>query len=58
VETISFWTKKLAFLPGKSQFSEAYEDLKKMNLDIPKNYEFYKSDKLTLGLWGDREGDS
>jgi predicted AlkP superfamily phosphohydrolase/phosphomutase len=55
VETISFWTKKLAFLPGKSQFSEAYEDLKKMKVDLPKNYEFYKSEKLALGLWGDRE---
>jgi len=32
VETISFWTKKLSFLPGKSQFSDAYEELKKLKV--------------------------
>ena len=54
VETINFWAKKLSFLPGKSQFTEAYEDLKKMKVEISKNYEYYKSEKLALGLWGDR----
>ena len=56
METISFWAKKLSFMTGKSQFAEAYEDLKKIKtIDLPKIYEYYKSEKLSLGLWGDRE---
>jgi hypothetical protein len=32
IETISFWTKKLSFLSGKSQFSEAFDELKKLKI--------------------------
>jgi hypothetical protein len=55
IETINFWTKKLSILSGKSHFSEAYEELKKIKIEFPKNYEFYHFEKLTLGLWGERD---
>lgn len=42
VETISFWTKKLSFITGKSQFSDACEELKRLKIEVPKSYEYYK----------------
>ena len=30
IETINFWTKKLSFVSGKSQFAAAYDELKKL----------------------------
>lgn len=29
-----------------------------MKLDLPKGYEYYRSDKLALGLWEDRSENS
>lgn len=58
IETINFWTKKLSFLTGKSQFATAYEELKKLKIEIPKNYEYYHFEKLSLGLWGERDENS
>jgi hypothetical protein len=29
-----------------------------MKVDLPKNFEYYKSEKLALGLWGDRDENS
>lgn len=42
VETVSFWGKKLAQSSGKSQFAEAYDTLKKLDITLPKTYEYYK----------------
>lgn len=58
IETINFWAKKLSFMAGKSQFGEAYDELKKLKIEIPKTYDFYHFEKLTLGLWGERDENS
>jgi hypothetical protein len=54
-ETINFWAKKLSFLSNKSQFSDVYEELKKLKVEINKSYEYYKSEKLASGLFGQDE---
>ena len=52
IETVSFWTKKLSLqIGGKVQFSVAAEELKKMKIELPKSYEFYRPDGLAVALW-------
>ena len=34
----------MSFVTGKSQFAQAYEDLKKIKgVELPKTYEYYRS---------------
>ena len=51
IETISFWTKKLSLQVGRPQFAEAADELKKMKVDLPRNYEYYRPDRLSVALW-------
>jgi hypothetical protein len=41
LETIAFWAKRLCFMV-KSGFSQAYGEVKKMKIDIPHEFTYYK----------------
>jgi hypothetical protein len=52
VETICFWTRKLTHFSIKSNFSEIFEEIKKLKLPIPKVFDYYKMEKILTGIFG------
>lgn len=55
METVCFWTRKLTHFTIKSNFSEIFDEIKKLKLPIPKNFEHYKMEKILTGIFGEKE---